>query len=98
MEKNGSKFRIINVYRYTDMNERVLLFQSLQPLLCSGRQIIIGGDFNCTLEKRASLGTAPLAKRDVTSYAMKNFIKDCNLKDTSLNLDDPGYTWSNGKN
>lgn len=40
VEKNGSKFRIINVYGHTDMKERTALFQTLQPFLCNRRQIL----------------------------------------------------------
>lgn len=50
VEINRSKIRIINVYGHTDSRERAALFQLLQPFLCNRRQVILGGDFNCTPE------------------------------------------------
>uniref|UniRef100_A0A3B5LSL0 Endonuclease/exonuclease/phosphatase domain-containing protein n=1 Tax=Xiphophorus couchianus TaxID=32473 RepID=A0A3B5LSL0_9TELE len=77
MEKNGCKMRIINVYGSTDMQERVLLLQTLQYYICNGRHVIIGGDFNCNLEKRIGNTSACLTNRvDLSSQALNNLIKD----------------------
>lgn len=43
VERCGVKFRIINVYGYTDKKERTALFQTLQPFLCSRRNIVMRG-------------------------------------------------------
>uniref|UniRef100_A0A669D658 Endonuclease/exonuclease/phosphatase domain-containing protein n=1 Tax=Oreochromis niloticus TaxID=8128 RepID=A0A669D658_ORENI len=90
VDKNGSKFRIINVYGHTELKERTALFQILQPFLCNRRQIILGGDFNCAPET---------IKKDSSTCALDNLIKDGNLTDVFrfLNPSDPGYTWSNKK-
>lgn len=99
VEKNRSKFRIINVYGHTDMKEQTALFQTLQPFLCNRRQIVMGGDFNCTPETSASQGASSTVKKDSSTCALENLINDGNLKDVfrSLNPTDPGHTWSNKK-
>uniref|UniRef100_A0A3Q4HKI9 Endonuclease/exonuclease/phosphatase domain-containing protein n=1 Tax=Neolamprologus brichardi TaxID=32507 RepID=A0A3Q4HKI9_NEOBR len=99
VEKNGSKFRIINVYGHTDTKERTALFQTLQPFLCNRRQIIMGGDFNCTPETNARQGASSRVKKDSSTCALEILINDGNLKDVfrSLNPTDPGHTWSNKK-
>uniref|UniRef100_A0A3B5QT67 Endonuclease/exonuclease/phosphatase domain-containing protein n=1 Tax=Xiphophorus maculatus TaxID=8083 RepID=A0A3B5QT67_XIPMA len=87
MEKNGCKIRIINVYGSTDMQERVLLLQTLQYYICNGRHVIIGGDFNCNLEKRIGNTSACLTNRvDLSSQALNNLIKDCKLTDVYRSL------------
>ena len=48
---NGTLVNIINVYAHTDANERLHCFTRLNTLLTNMNQepVIIGGDFNCTL-------------------------------------------------
>lgn len=60
-EKYGSKFRIINVYGYTDKKQRT----TLQPFLCSRRNIVWGGDFNYILGKKVRRGENPVGRGDV---------------------------------
>uniref|UniRef100_A0AAZ1XFA9 Endonuclease/exonuclease/phosphatase domain-containing protein n=1 Tax=Oreochromis aureus TaxID=47969 RepID=A0AAZ1XFA9_OREAU len=99
-ERCGVKFRIINVYGYTDNKERTALFQTLQPFLCSRRNIIIlGGDFNCAPETTGIQGVVLTVKKDLSTCALDNLIKEGNLTDVFrfLNPSDPGYTWSNKK-
>lgn len=99
VDKNGSKFRIINVYGHTELKERTALFQILQPFLCNRRQIILGGDFNCAPETSGIQGAVSTVKKDSSTCALDNLIKDGNLTDVFrfLNPSDPGYTWSNKK-
>uniref|UniRef100_A0A669C057 Endonuclease/exonuclease/phosphatase domain-containing protein n=1 Tax=Oreochromis niloticus TaxID=8128 RepID=A0A669C057_ORENI len=99
VDKNGSKFRIINVYGHTELKERTALFQILQPFLCNRRQIILGGDFNCAPETTGIQGAVLTVKKDLSTCALDNLIKEGNLTDVFrfLNPSDPGYTSSNKK-
>lgn len=100
IENNGCKMRLINVYGPTDLQERVFLLQTLQPYICSGRHIIIGGDFNCNLEKRMGITTAGLANKiDLSSHVLGNLINDFKLIDVfkTLHPEETGFTWTNGK-
>uniref|UniRef100_A0A3P9BM82 Endonuclease/exonuclease/phosphatase domain-containing protein n=1 Tax=Maylandia zebra TaxID=106582 RepID=A0A3P9BM82_9CICH len=93
VEKNGSKLRIINVYGHTELKERTALFQILQPFLCNRRPIIMGGDFNCTPETSGIQGAASTVKKDSSTCALDNLIKDGNLKDVFRFLN----PWGRGK-
>lgn len=97
---NGAKFRIINIYCPSELQERLETLQVLQPLIFCGWEVIIGGDFNCIIDKKDRLSTSVTNVRlDSSSYALSDLIKDYNLTDTFTckNSPTPGFTWTNGR-
>uniref|UniRef100_A0A671WJM7 Endonuclease/exonuclease/phosphatase domain-containing protein n=1 Tax=Sparus aurata TaxID=8175 RepID=A0A671WJM7_SPAAU len=94
----GSKFRVINVYCPVELQERVAVLRELQPLLLCSKEVILGGDFNCLVNKKDKQTTSTV-RLDSSSEILQNIIKDFRLRDAyrSKNPILPGYTWSNGR-
>ncbi len=94
---NGIAFRIINVYCPPDLQERKEILKEIASILICGREVIMGGDFNCIIAKedRKSIATIKL---DSSSIDLMNIIKDFKLIDIFRvqNPNIPGFTWSNG--
>ncbi len=71
--------------------------KEIASILICGREIIMGGDFNCIIaqEDRKSITTIKL---DSSSIDLMNIIKDYKLKYIFRvqNPNIPGFTWSNG--
>lgn len=63
VEKNGTQSRIINVYAQVDPKLRRELFLKMDTCFMTRKNIIVGGDFNCSLE------------REKFSLPFKTFIK-----------------------
>ena len=78
---NNVNVRIINVYCPSEILERVETLKAVQPLLLCGREVILGGDFNCLLDKNDRLTTAGV-KLDSSSEVLQNLIKDFRLVET----------------
>ena len=97
VEWHQLKFRIINVYCPPDLNERLEVLKEIQPLLVCGSDVILGGDFNCLMDKKDRM-TVATVRLDSSSEMLNNLIKDFKLNDTFRykNPNTPGYTWSNG--
>ncbi len=99
-EGHGIKLRVINVYCPTDCQEWINVLQTLQTLVFCGKEIIIGGDFNCIIDKGDRISTSiRTAQLDTSSHTLKEIIENCNLVDVYrlTNFDNPGYTWTNGR-
>uniref|UniRef100_A0A8C5C1P2 Endonuclease/exonuclease/phosphatase domain-containing protein n=1 Tax=Gadus morhua TaxID=8049 RepID=A0A8C5C1P2_GADMO len=98
VEWHQLKFRIINVYCPPDLNERLEVLKEIQPLLVCGSDVILGGDFNCLMDKKDRM-TVATVRLDSSSEMLNNLIKDFKLNDTFRykNPNTPGYTWSNEK-
>lgn len=94
---NGTPFRIINVYYPPDVQERKEILKDIASILICGREVIMGGDFNCIIAKedRKSITTIKL---DSSSVDLIDIIKDFKLTDVfrSQNPNNAGFTWSNG--
>lgn len=87
VEKNGTQCRIINVYAQVEHGLRRDLFQKLDTCFLTKKDIIVGGDFNCSLEK------------EKCSLPFKTFIKKYELIDVMGKLQGKqvGYTWKNSR-
>lgn len=98
VEGKGAKFRVINIYCPTETQDRITVLQTIQTLIHSRREVIIGGDFNCLVDVADRKSTSPV-KLDASSYVLQNMIKDRKLVDTyrQKNPNTPGYTWTNGR-
>ena len=95
---NNTPLRIINVYCPAELQDRLETLKALQPLLICGREVILGGDFNCLVDKNDRLSSTTV-RLDSSSEALKNLMQDFKLTDTfrAMNPSIPGYTWSNGR-
>lgn len=69
VEKSGMQNRIINVYAHVDPKLRRELLLKMDTCFMTRKNILVGGDFNCTLEKEKS------------SLPFKTFIKKYGLID-----------------
>ena len=98
VEGKGAKFRIINIYCPTETQDRTTILQAIQTLTHCGKEVIVGGDFNCILDVADRRSTSSV-KLDASSHLLLNIIKDCKLVDAYRlrNPSTPGYTWTNGR-
>lgn len=85
VEKNGVQSRIINVYAHVDPKQRRELLLSMDTCFITRKNIIVGGDFNVSLEK------------EKFSLPLKTFIRQYGLTDVMGRLlgKKVGYTWRN---
>ena len=95
---NNANLRIINVYCPIDLQARLETLRAIQPLLVCGKEVVLGGDFNCLLDIKDRL-TSSTVRLDSSSETLKNIVKDFKLTDTyrAVYPRRPGYTWSNGR-
>lgn len=98
IEGKGAKFRIINIYCPTETQDRQMVLQAIRTLTHCGREVIIGGDFNCIVDIADKRSTSTV-KLDSSSHTLLNIIKDGKLVDAyrRTNPSTPGYTWTNGR-
>lgn len=95
---NNVSIRIINVYCQAKLSDRLETLKAIQPLILCGKEVVLGGDFNCLIDTNDRLTTS-IVKLDSSSETIKNIIKDFRLTDTfrTKNPTRPGYTWTNGR-
>uniref|UniRef100_A0A673KB42 Endonuclease/exonuclease/phosphatase domain-containing protein n=1 Tax=Sinocyclocheilus rhinocerous TaxID=307959 RepID=A0A673KB42_9TELE len=95
---NDFCFRVINVYFPVDLQGRKEALKALSPLLICGKEIILGGDFNCPLSESDRRSSSNVSL-DSSSQELINLVKDFGLVDTfrTKHPDSPGYSWSNGR-
>ncbi len=91
-------FTVLNVYGFTDKNERHELLEELQPHLLGRDPLILAGDFNCVLNQKDRKGAGYDFKVDKTSVLQKNVINDFRLTDCfkAMHPREEGYTWVSG--
>ncbi len=70
---SSTPLTVVNVYAPTTVVERVELLRQLGPLLSTSGPVIIGGDFNVSLDR------LPL---DSSARALKGLVQDFRLRDT----------------
>lgn len=85
IDKNGTQYRIINVYAQVEPGLRKDLFLKMDNCLLTRKAIIVGGDFNCSLEK------------EKFSLPFRTFITKYGLIDVMGKMlgKQVGYTWEN---
>lgn len=87
----GQKLRMINVYAPTDMASRKECFLVLQDLFVTNRHIIMGGDFNVSLDKGGGHDyTGGMLKGILLQFSLVDGFRKCNPK-----LE--GVTWRNSR-
>lgn len=94
----GHDFNILNMYAFTDKNERNDLLEDVQSHLLGKTPFILAGDFNCILSKNDRKGEREDFKMDKTSILLQNIIKDFKLTDCfrTMHPGEKGFTWFSG--
>ncbi|KAJ1151257.1 hypothetical protein NDU88_004041 [Pleurodeles waltl] len=77
---SGEPVRLINVYAPPEKNERLEMFRVLRMQLVTSRTILMGGDFNCTVELDGRTGSDS-AGMDVTSRLLVEMTGEASLWD-----------------
>lgn len=91
-------FRVINVYCPTDLQGRKEVLKAIIPLLICGKEVILGGDFNCSLSQK-DRNSSSNVYLDSSSQELIKLVKDFGLVDSFRfkHPDIPGYSWTNGR-
>lgn len=86
------RFRFINVYAPCVRSKRLDFFKNLPNLWDTNRCVIMGGDFNITLDSLEKNGEV-----DFSGIYLKKELKEHSLQDAYRedNKDDSGFTWGN---
>ncbi|KAJ1149826.1 hypothetical protein NDU88_002630 [Pleurodeles waltl] len=89
---SGEPVRLINVYAPPEKNERLEMFRMQ---LVTFRTILMGGDFNCTVELDGRTGSDS-AGMDVTSRLLVEMTGEASLRDVvgSMGPNARNYSWS----
>ncbi|KAJ1129654.1 hypothetical protein NDU88_008020 [Pleurodeles waltl] len=92
---SGEPVRLINVYAPPEKNERLEMFRVLRMQLVTSRTILMGGDFNCTVELDGRTGSDS-AGMDVTSRLLVEMTGEASLQDVvgSMGPNARNYSWS----
>lgn len=90
------ELRVINVYAPSNRTERLGVFKETQNLLCTNRVVVMGGDFNSSLDK---LGKKEGGEVDSATNYLKKLVSDFSLMDVyrKCNKKEDGYTWGNSQ-
>lgn len=93
---SGARFRCINVYAPSKRGARLEFFKCLPSLLNTSRVVVMGGDFNVSLDK---LERGDQGARDFSAMWVKKMCTDFSLYDTyrEINKQDGGFTWRNSR-
>lgn len=87
IKKRGFHCRVINIYGHTEPGPRRELLTNLDTCFMTSKKIIVGGDFNCSLEK------------DERSYILRIFISKYDLVDVMGRLygNQLDFSWENSR-
>ncbi|KAJ8358254.1 hypothetical protein AAFF_G00020090 [Aldrovandia affinis] len=89
-----SQFRVVNVYAPAQRGRRLEVFRDLPGCLSTTRSLILGGDFNVTLDTGGGEGGI-----DHSARALVDLVRDFSLVDAfrATHPTDPGFTWRNSR-
>lgn len=93
----GLKMRVVNVYGSVLGGQRMECFRLLPGVLLTVRTVIMGGNFNTSLDRNLAVGgQGPV---DYTSRALKDVVLDFGLVDVwrAFNPGGEGATWRNSR-
>jgi len=93
----GKDFNILNVYGFTDKNNRYELLEDLRPHMLGRAPLVVAGDFNCVLTKKDRKRTEDF-KVDKTSVLLQDLVRDFKLVDCfkAMHQREEGFTWFSG--
>lgn len=82
----GVAFRFINIYAPSKREKREGFLGNLCPLLYTNRLVVLGGDFNMSLDKSSGGELAEVIK----SFGLQDAFR-------AVGEEGPGYTWWNSR-
>ena len=94
---DDTKYIFVNIYAPNDLAQQVKFFDALQSKLVkyANENIIVGGDFNCTLTPRDKRGGSPVEKNGAVVQGICNLCRILDLKDAQryLHPNESVFTW-----
>ncbi|KAJ1144821.1 hypothetical protein NDU88_011115 [Pleurodeles waltl] len=93
---SGEPIRLINVYVPPEKNERLEMFSVLRMQLVTSRTILMGGDFNSTVELDGCTGSDS-ARMDVTSRLLVEMTGEASLRDVIGSMGPNARNYSRSK-
>ncbi|KAJ8355136.1 hypothetical protein AAFF_G00091360 [Aldrovandia affinis] len=93
------KYRIVNVYAPAQGGRRLEVFRELPGCLSTSRSLILGGDFNVSLDGGRGGAWAGEGGMDYSVMALEGVVGDFSLADAfrTVHPGDVGYTWRNSR-
>ncbi|KAJ8361959.1 hypothetical protein AAFF_G00409140 [Aldrovandia affinis] len=93
------KYRIVNVYAPAQEGRRLEVFRELPGCLSTSRSLILGGDFNVSLDGGCGGARAGEGGVDYSVRALEGVVGDFSLADAfrTVHPGDAGYTWRNSR-
>ena len=76
----GQDFNLLNIYGFNEKNDRYDLLQDLQFHMLGRAPLVVGGDFNCILNRKDRKGAGEDFKDDKTSLLLQGICKDLNFR------------------
>lgn len=77
----GKDFNVLNIYGFNDKNDRYDFLEDLQPHMLGTAPLVVGGDFNCILNRNDRKRTGEDFKLDKTSVLFQGICRDFKLLD-----------------
>ncbi len=72
----GKDFNVLNVYGFTDKNDRYELLEDLRPHMLGRVPLVVAEDFNCVLSQKDGKRATDDFKVDKTLVLLQNLVKD----------------------
>lgn len=94
----GQDFNLLNIYGFTEKNDRYELLEDLQSHMLGQKPFVLGGDFNCVLSRKDRKGAGDDFKVDKTSVLLQGICRDFKLLDCFkiMHPREEGFTWVSG--
>ncbi|KAI5102199.1 hypothetical protein C0J45_7551 [Silurus meridionalis] len=94
----NTDLNILNVYGFTEKNERYELLEDLQPHMLGRAPLVLAGDFNCVLSRKDRKRADKDFNVDKTSVLLQGLVRDFKLEDCfkTLHPREEGFTWFSG--
>ena len=94
----GKDFNVLNVYGFTEKNDRYEFLEDLQSHMLGRAPLVVAGDFNCVLSKADRKRVGEDFKIDKTSVLLQSLVRDFKLVDCfkKMHQREEGFTWFSG--
>lgn len=91
----GKDFNVLNIYGFNDKNDRYDLLEDLQFHMLGRAPLVVGGDFNCILNRKDRKRTGEDFRVDKTSVLLQHICRDFKLLDCfkMMHPREEGFTW-----
>ena len=95
---DGTRIVLVNIYAPNGATQQVVFLRGVSKIfLIPYANLVLGGDFNCTISTLDKKGGRPVDSKKASLNELQSFIKTYSLLDSwrFKNPDQPGFTWSN---